>query len=223
MRADPHPPLQPKISVMLVDDHDAARAECRRHFERGNTVQIVAEAASGEEACEKYPVHRPQVVVTDILLPGMGGIAAIRRIVARNRYAKIAVFSSLAPMVFVVRALDAGARGYLYKTGGFEPLDAAIARIATGERYLQPEIARQLALRSLGQDASLRALETLTAREFDVFFLLARGLSLTETAARLCLGYNTVASRSRSIRNKLSLADSGEIEAFAHRCALFSR
>ena len=224
MNAEVQSPVQPKISLMLVANHEGLRNECRRHFARANTMQIVAEAGSGEEACEKFPTYQPQVVVTDIDLPGMGGLASIRRIVTKNHHAKIAVFSRFKSLVFVVRALDAGAMGFTYQSSGFALLDAAIAQLARGERFLEPEIARQLALRSWNwrQEECLSSLESLTAREFEVFVLLARGATLAETADKLYLGYNTVANRSRSIRHKLRLASNGEIGAFAQRCRLFS-
>ncbi|MFQ5660703.1 MAG: response regulator [Gammaproteobacteria bacterium] len=204
-----------KIGILLVDDHAVVRAGYRMLLQSTDNIDILAEAESGEEACRYYAELNPDVVVMDLSLPGMGGLEAIRRIVARDAKAKILVFSMHEEPVFADQALNAGAKGYITKSGAPEILVEAINTLAGGKLYLDKEIAQRLAFQKIrDKDAPFSNLST---REFEIFCLLAEGLNTSEIAKRLSLSYKTVANYSTQIKGKLDVNTVAEITRLAIR------
>ncbi|MES9943265.1 MAG: response regulator transcription factor [Candidatus Thiodiazotropha sp. 6PLUC2] len=203
------------IRVLLVDDHAVVRAGYKTLLDGTHDIDVVAEAGRGEEACQRYAEFLPDLVVMDLSLPGIGGLEAIRRIVARDRDAAILVFSMHDDTAFVEKALAAGARGYITKNSAAEIMVDAIRAIASGQAYIDHELAQNLALHKASGDREVFA--CLTTREFQIFNLLAHGLSPTETASELSLSYKTVANYTTQIKSKLNVKSTTELVHLAIR------
>lgn len=204
-----------KIRVLLVDDHAVVRAGYQMLLQNTDDIEVVSEADSGELACKHYVDSEPDVVVMDLSMPGMGGLEAIRRIVARDSDARILVFSMHESTVFVEQALRAGARGYITKSSAPEVLIEAIRELAAGKSHIDSEIAQQLAFKKTkGEDTPFSDLST---REFEIFCLLAEGLNTSEISKRLSLSYKTVANYSTQIKSKLEVSTVAEIARIAIR------
>jgi len=210
-----------RVTVMLVDDHAVVRMGYRLLLSQTATIEVIAEAETGEEACQKFVDCTPDVVVMDLNLPGIGGLAAIRRIVARDPAARILVFSIHDEPVYVSRALDAGALGYISKSGAPEMLIEAVACIASGQAFLEPGIAHQLA--SQEKPHTVPLMDRLTPREFDVLCLLAQGRSTRETAEQLRLSAKTVANYVTTIKEKLNAGTTAELVKLAYQSNLVPR
>lgn len=203
------------IRILLVDDHAVVRAGYRLLLENCADIEVVAEADSGELAGRLFEECRPDVVIMDLSLPGMGGLEAIRRIMARDASARVLVISMHEDPVFVEQALQTGARGYMSKSGAPEALVEAIRALAAGCTYLEKTLAERLAFHKVrGRDSPLSALST---REFEIFCLLAEGYSTSEIAQRLSLSYKTVANYSSQIKSKLDVGSVAEIARLAIR------
>ena len=204
-----------KIRVLLVDDHAVVRAGYQMLLQNTDDIEVVSEADSGELACKHYVDSEPDVAVMDLSMPGMGGLEAIRRIVARDSDARILVFSMHESTVFVEQALQAGARGYITKSSAPEVLIEAIRELAAGRSHIDSEIAQQLAFKKTkGEDTPFSDLST---REFEIFCLLAEGLNTSEISKRLSLSYKTVANYSTQIKSKLEVSTVAEIARIAIR------
>ena len=203
------------MRILLVDDHAVVRAGFKTLLENQGDMLVVAEAENGESACRQFIEHQPDVVIMDLSLPGIGGIEAIRRIAARQGDARILVFSMHEDTVFVEQALQAGARGYIGKSSAPVVLVEAVRQIAHGGIYIDPDIAQRLAFqKTKGTDSPFKALST---REFEIFCLLAEGLSVNTIANRLALSYKTVANYSTQIKNKLDVGTTAELARLAIR------
>ncbi|CAL1238808.1 response regulator transcription factor [Candidatus Methylocalor cossyra] len=211
--------MPPKITVMLVDDHAVVRAGYRLLLSQTDRIEVIGEAARGEEACQHYWERKSDVIVMDLSLPGIGGLTAIRRILGRDPNARILVFSIHDELVYVTRALEAGARGYITKSSAPETLVEAVLKIADGETYVEPTIAQKFLLQTVA-GANAAAVNQLSAREFDVFCLLARGYTTREIADELRLGYKTVANYSTLIKSKLNVKTTVEIARIAYDLGL---
>ncbi len=204
-----------KIKVMLVDDHAVVRAGYQMLLKSSPEIEVVAEASSGEEAYRLHAIHKPDVIVMDLSLPGMGGMEAIKRIHSRDNKTKILVFSMHEEIIFVEQALQAGANGYITKSTDPQLLVEAIKRLSKGEKYIDAELAQRLAYeKSRGQDSPLTDFST---REFEIFCMLAEGLNTSEIAKRLSLSYKTVANYSTQIKNKLEVSTVADIARIAIR------
>ena len=201
------------VRVVLVDDHAVVREGYRRLLERTEDISVIAEVASGEDAYRVVCELKPDVTVMDINLPGLGGIEAVRRIVARLPEAKILMFSMHEDTVFSSRALQAGARGYVTKSAAPEVLVEAVRLVAAGKLYISHEMAQELAVQMLpGRD---NPIDALSAREFEVFRLLVAGHSLQEISRILCLSYKTVANYQSNIKHKLDVSNTAQVVRIA--------
>ena len=204
-----------KIRVLLADDHAVVRAGYRVLLQNTTDIEVVAEADSGEKACRAFADLQPDVVVMDLSMPGMGGLQAMRRMVARDPHARILVFSMHEDTVFVEQALQAGAQGYITKSSAPEILVEAIRELAAGKSHIDTEIVQRLAFqKARGKDSPFSNLST---REFEIFCLLAEGLNTSEIAKRLSLSYKTIANYSTQIKSKLNVSTVAEIARLAIR------
>jgi len=204
-----------RVRVLLVDDHAVVRAGYRLLLQNAPEIEVVAEADSGELACRLFAELTPDVVIMDLTLPGIGGLEAIRRIVQRSRQAKVLVFSMHEDTLFVEQALAAGARGYVTKSSAPHVLVAAVKQIAAGGQPLASGIAERLKFaRVRGNDSPLKDLST---REFEIFCLLAEGLSSAEIAKRLSLSHKTVANYGTQLKSKLGVGTVAELARLAIR------
>ena len=208
------------LRVLLVDDHAVVREGYRRLLEATGDIAVVAEVASGEAAYAAFTDQAPDVVIMDISLPGISGLDALRRIRARAPTARVLMFSMHADPVFVNRALDGGALGYLTKASAPDMLVEAARTVASGRRFLPQDLARELG-KSLAREER-RRLDALTEREFEVLRLLTEGRALHEIAALLCVSGKTVANYQTSIRQKLGVDNHMQLLRLALACGVAS-
>lgn len=206
------------IGVMLVDDHAVVRMGFRLLLEGSSDIKVVAEADSGEEACRKFPEVRPDVVVMDISMPGIGGLEAIDRILAREPAARILVLSAHEDAMHARRVLKAGAAGYLTKRSAAEALMQAIRQVHQGKTFLEPEIAQQMAVQQVNGDRN--PLDMLSEKEFKVFLALAKGQSVAEIAEVMSLSPRTIGTHLYNIKQKLGASNSAELAIIAIRAGL---
>ena len=207
-----------KINILLVDDHSVVRMGFKMLIESESDMSVVSEAESGELGITAYKEHKPNVVIMDITMPGMGGLDAIERIIAFDKKAKILVLSAHEDSVHPKRALSAGALGYLTKRSAAEELIKAIRSVNSGTKYLEPTIAQQMAITQLSGENN--PVEILSDREFEVFMDLAKGKSTNEIADTMCLSPRTVGTHLYNIKQKLNANNSAEIALIAIRCGL---
>lgn len=205
--------MKKSIRVLLVDDHAVVRQGYRHLLEKAG-IDVVAESSNGESAYQDYSQHKPDVVIMDLSMPGIGGLETLRKIVVKDAKANILIFSMHDGAVFSSRALQAGARGYVSKASAPDVLVEAIVTIAKGKRYVSPDIAQQIAISSLEGENPLREL---SAREFEVFQLLAKGLSLEDIANILHLDYKTIANTQTRLRQKLNIENGSQLVLAAIR------
>jgi len=211
-----------KISVLLVDDHAVVRAGYKTYLALSNRIEQIYEADRGETACQLYTQHLPDLVVMDLSMPGIGGFETIRRLLVRDPSCKILVFSIHNELVYVTRAIKAGAKGYITKNSVPETLVTAACKISQGGTYVEPELAQQLAVSlAMDQDESER-IKQLSPREFDVFCLLANGYTVRKAAEKLCLSYKTVCNHGTSIKEKLGVETLTELTLLASRQGLIN-
>ncbi|MDB2705025.1 response regulator transcription factor [Pseudomonadota bacterium] len=207
-----------KTTVLLVDDHELVRAGFRRLLEDDDVFTVVSEAGSGEEAVQEYSKLHPDVVVMDISMPGIGGIGAIERIIARYPEAKILVLSVHEDSVFTTRALQAGAKGFMPKRTAPEEMIKAVEQVANGKMCIDPAIAQEIAMQKM--TGTNNVIDALSQREFEIFRLLAEGKTVNEIADILSLSPKTVGTHHTSIKQKLDVSNSAEIARLAIRSGL---
>lgn len=214
-----------KTCVLLVDDHAIVRAGLRMLLSTNPAIDIIAEADRGEAACQLYSELSPDVVILDLSMPGIGGLDCIRRIRARDPHAKILVFSVHDEKVYVNRALAAGASGYITKNSASSTLLEAIQAIAAGQTYIEAVLdKRGTAPADSAQDKSINnPLSLLSPKEFDVFCLLAKGLTTQKIADELCLSNKTVANYGTQIKNKLNASTAAELAHIATALGIFNQ
>ncbi|HEY8555608.1 MAG TPA: response regulator transcription factor [Burkholderiales bacterium] len=205
------------IRVMLVDDHAVVRMGFRLLLEGQPDIKVVAEAESGEQACARYPQVRPDVVVMDLSMPGMGGLEAMTRLRARDEHARILVLTAHDDTIHPRRVLDAGALGYLSKRSAPAELIQAVRDVMRGKVYVEPGIAQQMVAQRGGAQ---NPVDTLSLRELEVFLLLARGVSVAEIANVLHLSPRTVGTHLYHIKQKLGAANQAEMALIAIRAGL---
>ena len=193
-----------KIKIILVDDHAVVRAGFRMLLATSEAIEVISEASRGEEAIGQYLNLKPDVVVMDLSMPGLGGLETIHRIVQRDGNAKILVFSVYHQRVYVNRALNAGAKGYITKNSAPEILIEAIVTIMQGQNYIEQGLIK--ITNSIKSQSDYQAIiHQFSPREFDVFRMLAQGMSVQKIADELCLGYKTIANYATQIRKKLQV------------------
>jgi len=206
------------ISVMLVDDHAVVRMGFKLLLESANDIKVVAEAENGEHAVKLYGEQHPDVVVMDITMPGIGGMEAIERIMAKDNQARILVLSAHEDSVHPKRVLNAGALGYLSKRSAAEELIQAIRTVAVRKRYVEASIAQQMAIQQFSGDKT--PVDLLSGREFEVFIALAKGKGTNEIADTLCLSPRTVGTHLYNVKQKLGASNQSELTLIAMRCGL---
>jgi len=206
------------IRVLLTDDHEVVRAGYTRLLESTSDIDVIAEASSGEEACTNYFECRPDVLIMDLNMPGMGGLEACRRIRARDPKANILVFSVHENEVMLERALDAGIKGYISKRSASRVMIQAVRKVAAGEVYVGEEMMSHL----VGQRKSVDGgqLKDLTPREFEVFRLLADSKSVNEIAGILNISPKTAGHHMTHIKEKLGISNIAELTHLAIRLGI---
>jgi two-component system, NarL family, invasion response regulator UvrY len=206
-----------KINVLLVDDHAVVRTGYKTYLSLSERIGEIYEAERGETACQVYSRQLPDVVVMDLSMPGLGGFESIRRLLSRHGNCKILVFSIHNELVYVTRAIKAGAKGYISKNNAPETLVTAVCKIAEGGTYVDPDLAQRLAVNMAVDQDETTKIKSLSPREFDIFCLLATGVTSREAAESLCLSYKTVCNHSTAIKEKLGIKTLSELALLANR------
>ena len=206
------------IQVLLVDDHAVVRMGFKMLLESASDIKVVAEADSGEQAVKLYQEHKPDVVVMDITMPGIGGLEATDRIMAKDNSARILVLSAHEDSVHPKRVLNAGAMGYLTKRSAAEELIKAIRTVAGRKMYLEADVAQQMEIQQLSGEKN--PVDVLSDREFEVFMALAKGETTNQIAETLSLSPRTVGTHLYNIKQKLNAGNSAEIALIAMRSGL---
>lgn len=207
------------IRVLLVDDHAVVRTGFRLLLQSLAEISIVAEADSGESACQRYLELTPDVVVMDLAMPGMGGLEALRRIRAHHPQARVLALSAHDDPMHARRALREGALGFLSKRSAPEALVEAVSAVAAGRRYIDVSLAQKLALAEI-EGSAKPPIEQLSEREFEVFIRLAGGATVQKIAEDLKLSASTVGTHLYNIKQKLQVTNQSELTLLAIRHGL---
>ncbi|MDI6741071.1 MAG: response regulator transcription factor [Candidatus Edwardsbacteria bacterium] len=207
------------LRIVLAEDHKIVREGLRTLLEKQPGFKVVAEAADGATAVRLVQQHSPDLVIMDITMPGLNGIEATRRMIAKNRQLKVIALSMHADQRFVVQILKSGAAGYLLKDSAFDELANAIRAVMNNRTYLSPQIA-DLVIRNYvlpGQDRDASAFTVLTAKEREVLQLLAEGRTTKEIASEMQVSVKTVETHRKQIMDKLDLHSIAELTKYAVR------
>jgi len=207
------------IKVLLADDHAVVRTGFRLLLQSQPDINVVAEAQSGEAACQMFAELAPDIVVMDLGMPGMGGLEAVRRIRAHNPAARVLALSAHDDPMHARRALREGALGFLSKRSAPEALIEAISTIAAGRRYIDPGLAQKLALAEI-EGSARSPIEQLSEREFEVFIRLAGGATVQKIADDLKLSASTIGTHLYNIKQKLGVVNQSELTLLAIRHGL---
>jgi two-component system invasion response regulator UvrY len=192
------------IKVTIVDDHELVRTGIIRLLADVSGIEVVAEASSGEEAVQLVRQHRPDVVLMDVNMPGIGGFEATRKLVQMYPDLKVIVVTIHMDDPFPSRMLQAGAMGYLTKGCGVEEIVTAIREVFAGRRYISADVAQQLALKLMpgGEESPFDAL---SPRELQVMLMLTQGTKVQEISDKLCLSPKTVSTYRHRLYDKLGV------------------
>ena len=196
------------MKILVVDDHAIVRDGLARLFTSAGLGEVT-QAASGREALTQARSLRPELIVLDLNLPGLGGLELLRRLV-RLGVGRILVLTMHAEPLYARRALEAGAAGYLSKNAAPDEVLTAVRRVSAGGRYIEAEIAQQMAL-----GAGEQTLDVLSPRELEILRLLAGGASLAEIADALGASYKTIANTCTQIKSKLGVARTADLVRLA--------
>jgi DNA-binding NarL/FixJ family response regulator len=202
-----------KTTIVLVDDHAVVRAGVRRLLEQEPLFEVIGEAESGEKAYQIFGELKPDVMVMDLSMPGMGGLESIRRILMRYEKAKILVLSMHEDLSFANQALKLGAKGYLTKNTLADDLVKSIETVTQGDVFLSDEIAKKMAIQSISGNQD--PVHELSAREFEIFRLLAEGVDIDAIASTLNISSKTVSNYQTMIKQKLNINTPIELIRYA--------
>lgn len=191
------------ITVLLTDDHELVRTGIRRLLEDSKQVEIVGEADCGEDSLQLAQSLKPDVILMDVNMPGIGGVEACRRILQRNPKQKIIVLTVHNEQTFPKRLLEIGAKGYLTKECGVDEMIKAIKQVNSGGSYIASSIAQQLAL-SLLPGNDVNPIDRLSRREFQVMLMISQGLTNLEISDKLCLSPKTISTYRLRVLEKLN-------------------
>ena len=209
------------LRVLIADDHTLVRESLVSLLQAGGDVQVVAQAANGVETIEKAIATRPDVVVTDISMPGLGGIEVVRRLHEAVPGARVLVLTMHQEDEYVLQAVRAGASGYLVKDSAAAELLAAVRSLQAGRGYFGPQASRALAEQMQNPD---RAVEDpygrLTAREREVFHLVIEGMTTKEIARRLDISVKTAENHRARVISKVGVRNTAELVRYALRRGL---
>ncbi len=207
------------IKVLLVDDHDLVRLGIKRLLQDVQGIKVVGEAASGEEAVIVARELVPDVVVMDINMPGVGGLEATRKMVRHNPDIKVLALTVYEDEPYPSRLLQAGAAGYITKGCHHEEMVKAIRTIYTGQRYISPNIAQQIAIKrfSKGEQSPL---DILSERELQIMLMITQGQKVQDISKKLCLSPKTVNSYRYRIFEKLGIDSDVELTLLAMRLGM---
>jgi NarL family two-component system response regulator LiaR len=211
-------------TILIVDDHEVVRKGVRAYLETLPEFSVVGEAASGEEAIALVAEQIPDVVLMDLIMPGMDGVETTRRVKAISPRTQVVVLTSYHEDIHIFPALKAGAISYILKDMKMDKLVEAIHRAVEGEVTLHPRVAARVLQNLRGEDGEASQLFTdLTDRELEVLKLIANGLSNSQIAETLVISENTVKGHVSNILSKLHLADRTKVAVYAWQQGIVQR
>ena len=196
-------------TVLLVDDHAVVREGYRRLLEKSGDITVTGEAESCEHALTQFAALSPSVVVMDIGLRGTSGIETMARMLRFDAAARVLIFSMYEDLIYVDRALQGGASGYVTKCSAPHALVEAVRSVATGNRYISADIAHALATRQVVRNP--RAANGLSIREFEILRLLTQGVNTQRIAQSMGLNPKTVANHTSMIKQKLGVENAFQL------------
>ena len=205
------------IRVLVVDDHDLVRTGISRMLEDIEGLQVIGQANSGEDAIRKARELRPDVVLMDVKMPGIGGLEATRKLLRSHPDLKVIAVTICEEDPFPTRLLQAGAAGYLTKGAALEEMVQAIRMVFGGQRYISPQIAQQLALKSFQPQLSESPFDLLSEREIQIALMIANCQKVQSISDKLCLSPKTVNTYRYRIFEKLSITSDVELALLAVR------
>jgi len=212
------PEQKTSISVLIVDDHEMVRRGARGYLDAQDDIEVVGEASSGDEAVDLVRELVPDVILMDLIMPGMDGVESTRRIRDLSPRSKIVILTSYHEDQHIFPALQAGAVSYLLKDVKAAGLVEAIRRAARGEATLDPQVAERVIREFRGGGPETRSFFTdLTEREFEVLKLIAQGHPNQEIADLLYVSVGTIKGHVSNILSKLQLADRTQAAVYAWR------
>lgn len=204
------------INVLLVDDHDLVRTGIHRLLDDVDGIQVYAEAKDGESAIQEVRKKRPDVILMDVSMPGIGGLEATRKIKQIDDTLPIIILTIHTDDPFPTSLLKAGASGYLHKSCSIDEIVSAIKEVYAGRRYISTEIAQNLALSLLpGNEGS--PFDNLSQREMQVMFMLVQGNKVQDISEKLCLSPKTISTYRYRLFDKLSVRNDAELTRLAMR------
>ena len=205
------------ISVLLVDDHKLMRTGIKFILDDTADIRVVGEASSGEEALERARVLKPNVILMDVSMPGIGGLEATRKLAMSLPDTHVIVLSAQTAEPFPMRLMEAGAAGYLTKDSAGDEIVTAIRRVLAGERYISAEIARQMALQAVNKTSGGSPFEQLSSREMQVMIMATGGHSVQDISDKLHLSPKTVSTYRSRLFQKLGVNNDVELTRLAMR------
>lgn len=204
------------IKVMVVDDHELIRRGICRLLSDDKKINVVADAASGEDAVAKARQHQPDVVLMDANMPGIGGLEATRRLIRYNPDIKVIAVTMYGDEPYPTRFMQAGAAGYLTKGADVEEMVIAIRQVHSGKRYLASQIAQQMALRSINPDDG-NPFDELSDREMQVALMITKGQKVQDISEKLFVSPKTINSYRYRVFEKLKIDNDVELTHMAIR------
>ena len=206
------------IRILLADDHTLVRAGIRSLVQALPGIQVVAEAGDGREALSLIETHQPDVVLLDIAMPGLNGLEVAAQVADNFPYVRVMILSMHANEEYVLRALRAGAAGYLLKDADTAELELAIKAVTRGETYLSPAVSKHITeyIRRVGEEAH-STLERLTPRQREVLQLVAEGHTTQEIARMMNLSTKTVETHRTQLMERLDIHDIAGLVRYAVR------
>lgn len=205
------------IRVLVVDDHDLVRTGISRMLADIDGLQVIDQADSGEEAIRKSRELKPDVVLMDIKMPGIGGLEATRKLLRSYPDIKVIAVTICEEDPFPTRLLQAGAAGYLTKGAALEEMVQAIRMVFAGQRYISPQIAQQLALKSFQPKLNGSPFDLLSEREIQIALMISNCQKVQTISDKLCLSPKTVNTYRYRIYEKLSITSDVELALLAVR------
>ncbi len=217
-------PMTPPMSILIVDDHEVVRNGIRAYLGTLPEFNVVGEAVSGEEAISMVAELIPDIVLLDLIMPGMDGVEATRRIKQISPRTQVVVLTSYHEDVHIFPALKAGAIAYILKDMKMDKLVEVLHRALQGEVTLHPRVAARVLENIRGENTEEQPLFTeLTDRELDVLKLIANGMTNSQIAEKLVISENTVKGHVSNILSKLHLADRTQVAVYAWQSGIVQR
>ncbi|WP_417568022.1 UvrY/SirA/GacA family response regulator transcription factor [Marinobacter sp.] len=212
------------IRVLVVDDHELVRSGISRMLADNPDIEVIGQASSGEGAIDFVRQQRPDIVLMDIRMPGIGGLEATRRILRIDDSIRVIVVTACADDPYPARVMQSGATAYITKGADIKEMVRAIRMAHTGQRYISPEIAQKMALKQLGgdrdEDGELSMFERLSEREMQIAMMVVDCQKVQDISDKLCLSPKTVNSYRYRIFEKLEISSDVELALMAVRLGL---